>query len=240
MVSPGVIVTGAASGIGRATARAFADGGTEVIAVDVDDRGLAGLAGEGIQAEVADVSSEADVQSLFCRLEHAGLGVRAVCNAAGILVSGTVAGTPIEDFERVMAVNVRGTFLMCKHAVPALRRAGGGAIINIASANSFIAEPGIAAYCASKAAVLGLTRAVALDHAAEGIRANAICPGLVDTAMVRRHYGSPETLDLKSMNFFGRAGRPEEIAHVVVFLASDDASFITGAAFCVDAGATAM
>jgi NAD(P)-dependent dehydrogenase (short-subunit alcohol dehydrogenase family) len=235
----GVVVTGAASGIGRATALAFAARGRDVIAVDVDAGGLDTLAGERIRCEAVDVSSEAEVEDLFARLAGA-MPVQHLCNAAGVLLPGTVADTSVADFDRVMAVNVRGVFLVCKHGLPALRRCGGGTIVNIASANSFIAEPAIAAYCASKAAVLGLTRSLALDHAADGIRANAICPGLIDTPMVRRHYGPPETLDLGAMNFFGRAGRPEEIAQVAVFLASDEASLITGAAICVDGGATAM
>ena len=187
-----------------------------------------------------DVSSTAEVETLFRRLDHAAMEIRAVCNAAGILVFGTVADTPVEEFDRVMAVNVRGTFLMCKHAVPALRGSGRGAIVNIASVNGFIAEPQIAAYCASKAAVLGLTRSLALDHASEGIRANAICPGLIDTAMARQQFGGLETVDFESLNFLARAGQPEEVARVAVFLASDNASFITGAAICVDGGATAM
>jgi meso-butanediol dehydrogenase / (S,S)-butanediol dehydrogenase / diacetyl reductase len=233
-----VVVTGAASGIGRATALAFAVD-QHVVAVDVNASSLEQLAsnGAGITPYVADVSVEADVSALFDTVRRAGMPLQAVCNAAGILLRGTTEDTSVQDFDRIMAVNVRGVFLCSKHAIPLLRASGGGAIVNIASVNGFMAEQDIAAYCASKAAVLGLTRATAMDHAKDGVRANAICPGLVDTPMASQYFG---TVDVARLNFFGRSAQPEEIAPVVVFLASSAASFISGASLCVDAGASAQ
>jgi NAD(P)-dependent dehydrogenase (short-subunit alcohol dehydrogenase family) len=233
-----VVVTGAASGIGRATAVAFAVD-HKVFAVDVDARGLERLGAPhpAITTYVADVSAEAEVAALFATVQRSGLRLRAVCNAAGILVGGNTEKTSVADFDRIMAVNVRGVFLCSKHAIPLLRASGGGAIVNIASVNAFMAEHDIAAYCASKAAVVGLTRATAMDHANEGVRANAICPGLVDTPMASHYFGGAE---LSRLNLLGRSAQPEEIAAVVVFLASPAASFVTGASLCVDAGATAQ
>jgi NAD(P)-dependent dehydrogenase (short-subunit alcohol dehydrogenase family) len=234
-----VVVTGAASGIGRATATLFA-ATHRVVAVDLNGPLVSDLADGSrgaISAYVADVSRERDIVQLFDSVRREFMPLRAICNSAGIAPRGSVEDTAAEEFDRVLATNLRGTFLCCKYAIPLLGASGGGAIVNIASVNAFMAEPTLAAYCASKAGVVGLTRAAAMDHAADGIRVNAICPGLVDTPLARQE---PDYLDATSLNFFDRAAQPEEIAEVVVFLASERASFITGAAMCVDAGATAQ
>jgi NAD(P)-dependent dehydrogenase (short-subunit alcohol dehydrogenase family) len=235
-----VVVTGAASGIGRAIVMAFA-ADRRVVAVDLDSKGLSELQqiNAAVRPVVADVSRERDVAALFEIVEREDSPLRVICSAAGILARGTAESTSLEDWKRIMAVNMEGVFLCSKHGIPQIRAAGGGAIVNIASINAFMAEADIAAYCASKAAVVGFTRSTAMDHAADGIRVNAICPGLVDTPMARDYFSTYRPEDLAKANCLGRAARPEEIANVAVFLASSRASFMTGAAVCVDGGASA-
>lgn len=238
------VVTGAGSGIGRATVLAFVSEGTRVVAADIDRAGLAetaALAEKPIFVVETDVSDEASVQALFEQCD-AELGAPTLlANIAGIGSTTNAVDTDLDVWERVFAVNTRGTFLCCKQAIPRMKTAGGGAIVNMASIAGMVGLRNRAAYCSSKGAVIALTRALALDHVSDGIRVNCICPGTVDSPWVRRlldDVGEPlETLVARQP--LGRLGTPEEIAAAVLYVASDAAAFMTGSALVIDGGLTA-
>jgi NAD(P)-dependent dehydrogenase (short-subunit alcohol dehydrogenase family) len=168
-------------------------------------------------------------------------GVDVLMNVAGIGSTTSAPETPLEVWEDVFAVNARGTFLTCKHAIPGMIERGGGAIVNMASVAALVGLRNRAAYSASKGAVIALTRALAVDHVKDGIRVNAICPGTVDSPWVRRLVeDAGESLDaLRARQPMGRLGQPEEIAEAALYLASDGAGFVTGTAFVIDGGLTA-
>jgi NAD(P)-dependent dehydrogenase (short-subunit alcohol dehydrogenase family) len=234
------LVTGTASGIGRATAERLAREGATVVA---------GIAEEGQRPSVAafaivlDVRSEADWERA---IRHAGErhgGLDILVNNAGIHRRGTAPETTREVWDEVMAVNLWGTFLGSRSALPALRRRGGGAIVNLCSMNALVGAAGTTAYSASKGGVLALTRAMAVEHVAEGIRVNCVCPGPVDTPIMDAPVGGAPNPAATRTAIEGRVpmermGTPEEIAAVIAFLGSDDASFMTGAAVPVDGGRT--
>ncbi|MDE3094844.1 MAG: SDR family oxidoreductase [Chloroflexota bacterium] len=238
------IVTGAASGIGRAAVDLFASEGAVVVAADVaDDAGRQiadGLSARGSTCTYvhADVSSEGDVQAmvLLALSRYGRLDV--LFNNAGI--EGEFAPTAdvtLEAWERVLAVNLRGVFLGCKYGVEAMLRSGGGSIINNASVAGLVGFAGAAAYCASKGGVVQLTKAAALDYATLGVRVNCLCPGIIDTPMVRRATQAPGIAEqLVAAEPVGRLGTPREVAELALFLASDRSSFLTGAAVPVDGG----
>ena len=234
------VVTGAASGIGRATALALARSGGRVVAADLDSASLEGLCAEheALYPACVDVADEESVERLMETASGYG-ALTALINVAGIGSTTSAPDTPVEVWDRVMAVNGRGTFLCCKHALPLMRQGGGGSIVNIASVAGLVGLRARAAYCASKGAVVALTRALAIDHVSEGIRVNAICPGTVDSPWVRRLVeDAGESLDtLRARQPMGRLGDPEEIAHAVLFLCQ--ASFATGAILTIDGGLTA-
>ncbi len=239
-----VVVTGAGSGIGRATALLFAREGARVLAADVNGSAVeetAALGGEAVLPAETDVSDEAAVAALFDRCDQT-LGPPAVlANVAGIGSTTNVPDTPLEVWESVFAVNARGTYLCCKHAIPRMIDAGGGAIVNMASVAGLVGLRNRAAYCASKGAVVALTRALALDHVADRVRVNCVCPGTVDSPWVRRLLDDAgEELDaLVARQPMGRLGTPEEIAAAVLYVASDAAAFMTGSALVIDGGLTA-
>jgi meso-butanediol dehydrogenase / (S,S)-butanediol dehydrogenase / diacetyl reductase len=247
------IITGAASGIGRSMTKAFAEAGAQVIAADIDDVGVERtrvLAREtapsaDVIAVHCDVADHAQVEELVAQAERTFGRLTTVVNNAAISLPGNVVETSLEDFDRTIAVNLRGVFLGCKYGVPALLRAGGGSIINMGSVNSLVAEPVLTSYTASKGGVLMLTRSVARDFALSGIRCNCICPGWVDTPINLAHaerMGGIEFVrsTLVDRQPIGREGRPDEIASLATFLASDYASFITGSAMVADGGMTAI
>jgi 2-keto-3-deoxy-L-fuconate dehydrogenase len=231
------LVTGAGSGIGEAVARGLHAEGAEVVLADMaGDRvqALAGELGDRAQALTLDVRDESVVSGAM-----AGLDVLA--NVAGIGSTTNAPDTPLEVWENVFAVNARGTFLCCKHAIPSMIERGGGAIVNIASVAGMIGLPNRVAYSASKGAVIALTRALAIDHVRQGIRVNAVCPGTVDSPWVRRLVEDVgESLDaLRERQPMGRLGSTEEVAQAVLYLASDDAAFVTGSGLVIDGGLTA-
>jgi NAD(P)-dependent dehydrogenase (short-subunit alcohol dehydrogenase family) len=247
-----VIVSGGARGIGEAAVIAFAREGYRVAVADVD-RDAAALAAERIRSLpgeaisiCADISRSADAREVVERTVAAFGGVDVLFNNAGIQPPESYkTAEQLEEavWDRVMDVNVKGCFLLCKYAIPEMRKRGGGVIVNNASVQGLQSQKLVPAYAASKGAVLSLTRNLALDYAEENIRVVAICPGSVDTPMLRAtaSLSSPDdsegTLaDWGRKHPLGRIGRPEEIAEVVVFLASDKASFITGEYVCVDGG----
>lgn len=236
-----VIVTGAASGMGAATARLFAAEGDHVFVVDRDPDGAERTATLiGGTAVVGDVTDSAFCDAAVERAvrNHGGLDV--VVNAAGTIVRANAEATSDADWQRVMNVNVNGTFFMCRAALREMKAAGRGAIVNFGSIWGDLGSAGVAAYCASKGAVHNLTRALAMDHAADGIRVNAVCPGEVNTPMLQSERAEPVTQELlaqiASTVPMGRLADPDEIARVVCFLASDAASYMTGALVSVDAG----
>ena len=241
------IVTGAASGIGRAIALALADEGARVTAADVNLDGLqatARAASGTVRVQGCDVSRADDVRSLVDETVSVFGGLHVLCNNAGISIPNRVTDLSEEDWDRTLAVNLKGVFLGCKYGIPAMLHSGGGSIINTGSVNSLVAEPYLSAYCASKGGVLMLTREIALDFATANIRCNCICPGWVDTPINTPHAQMMGGLDkvlagLPEWQPIGRQGYPKEIASVVVFLASDDSSFMTGSAVVVDGGMTA-
>jgi meso-butanediol dehydrogenase / (S,S)-butanediol dehydrogenase / diacetyl reductase len=229
------LVTGAGSGIGAAVARRLAGEGAAVVLADIRLAPVAELAAEldGQPLEL-DVRSETDVAPAMT-------GLDVLVNVAGIGSTTTAPETSLEVWEDVFAVNARGTFLCCKHAIPGMIARGGGSIVNVASVAGLVGLRRRAAYCASKGAVVSLTRALAVDHVADGIRVNAVCPGTVDSPWVRRLVeDAGESLDeLRARQPLGRLGTADEIATAVAYLASDDAAFVTGTALVVDGGLTA-
>ena len=229
------LVTGAGSGIGAAVARRLAGEGAAVVLADLQLEPVRELAAElGAEALELDVRDEAQVAA-------ATAGLDVLVNVAGIGSTTTAPDTPLDVWEDVFAVNARGTFLCCKHAIPDMTTRGGGAIVNVASVAALVGLKRRAAYCASKGAVVSLTRALAVDHVSDGIRVNAVCPGTVDSPWVRRLVeDAGESLDeLRARQPLGRLGTPEEVATAVAYLASDDAAFVTGTAFVIDGGLSA-
>lgn len=229
------LVTGAGSGIGAAVARRLAVGGADVILADVALQPIEELAQEiGGQPLQLDVRDEEQVAAAMS-------GLDVLVNVAGIGSTTTAPETPLDVWEDVFAVNARGTFLCCKHAIPGMAERRGGSIVNIASVAALVGLRNRVAYCASKGAVVALTRALAVDHVADGIRVNAVCPGTVDSPWVRRLVeDAGESLDaLRARQPMGRLGLPEEIADAVAYLASDAAAFVTGTTLVIDGGLTA-
>jgi NAD(P)-dependent dehydrogenase (short-subunit alcohol dehydrogenase family) len=224
------LVTGAGSGIGAAVARRLAAEGAEVIIADLSPHAVADEL--GAQAVVLDVRDEEQVAPAMADLD-------VLVNAAGIGSTTNAPETPLEVWENVFAVNVRGTFLCCKHAIPGMAARGGGSIVNIASVAGLIGLRNRAAYSATKGAVISLTRALAVDHVAEGVRVNAVAPGTVDSPWVRRLVEDVgESLDaLRARQPMGRLGTPEEIADAIAYLAA--AEFATGSILVIDGGLTA-
>jgi meso-butanediol dehydrogenase/(S,S)-butanediol dehydrogenase/diacetyl reductase len=241
-----VMVTGAASGMGAATARAFAALGDVVVIVDRDSEGAADMAAEiaAPQPIIGDVSG-----STFCEQSveavldlHGRLDV--LVNCAGVIHRADAVSTGDDDWRRVMGVNVDGLFYMSRAAVGAMRECGSGAIVNFGSIWGGVGAAGVLAYCASKGAVHQITRAMALDHVEDGIRINAVAPGEVNTPMLAAERDHPPSAsELQALAEatipMKRLAEPEEVASVVVFLASDQASYMTGAVVPVDAGYTA-
>jgi NAD(P)-dependent dehydrogenase (short-subunit alcohol dehydrogenase family) len=245
-----VLITGGAGGIGRATALLFASEGAAVGIVDLNEeagRDVAreiSAAGDRAIFERADVTRAADCRRVVERIVHEFGGIHILFNNAGNIRRASVVEISEEDWDAVMAVNVKSIFLMCREVIPIMARGEGGSIINTASGWGLAGGPRAVAYCASKGAVVLLSKAMAIDHGRQKIRVNCICPGDTDTAMLRneaRQLGEPEDRFLaESANRpLGRVGRPEEIARAVLYLASDAASFVTGTAMVVDGGGLA-
>jgi NAD(P)-dependent dehydrogenase (short-subunit alcohol dehydrogenase family) len=236
------IVTGGATGIGRAIALRFAAEGARVAVLDLPSR--AAEAGEVGLFFPCDVSVAADCSQAVAEAAAAFGGLDVVVNNAGISISGDVETTDEADWDRTFAINVKSVYLISRHAMPHLRAAGGGAIVNIASEAAVMAYAGDAAYCASKAAVVQLTRTMALRHAVDRIRVNAVCPGAIRTEMWDHFIASQpnpaeaeaETLARHPLGF----GTPAEVAAMVAYLATDEARYVTGAALMIDGGATCL
>ena len=240
-----VLVTGAARGIGYATARYLHDEGAAVIATASRSAQVKSLAEEfdsdRWSARALDVTKEEDVASAVEYTVAAYGRMDGIVNNAGVLVPNDVASATVDEYQRTFDVNVKGVFLGCKYAVPALIESGGGSIVNFGSINSLAAEKQLTLYTASKGAVLMLTKAVALDFAHQGIRANAICPAFVDTELNVPHYtrlGGRQALEdgLPDWQPIGRPIEAVEIAQSVAFLLSDASRAITGTSFVVDGG----
>lgn len=239
------IVTGGGSGIGRAIAIAFAREGVRVVIAgrtkDKLDSVVQEIGPASCLAVQADTGSEDDNRKLAATaVRHFG-GINILVNNAGVLLAGTAESQTGEEWEQTFNINVRGVWQLSREVLPHMRAAGGGSIINMGSVLSTVAARNRVAYATSKGAVLALTRAMALDHAEEKIRVNCICPGIVETEMVAR-FGMDEEGRRRriAMHPIGRFGQPEDIAGAAVFLAGDESAWITGAAFPVDGGYTAM
>jgi NAD(P)-dependent dehydrogenase (short-subunit alcohol dehydrogenase family) len=243
-----VIVTGAGSGIGRAAALAFAAEGANLTVADVDDHNgratVAKLRELGARAEFVrvDVSRAADCAAM---VEHAVKSygrLDVAFNNAGINI-GVAPIAEVEDaqWERIVAINLTGVFLCMKHEIPAMKRSGGGTIVNTASVGGVIGTAGVTAYCATKHGVVGLTKSAALDYIKDGIRINAVCPGGTHTAMLAEWFKDPEVeRTANAATPIGRMADPAEIARAVLFLASEESSFMVGHALLVDGGLTAQ
>jgi NAD(P)-dependent dehydrogenase (short-subunit alcohol dehydrogenase family) len=246
------IVTGAASGIGRATVRKFLAEGARVLATDLNEGGLSELAGEGepdLATITGNIAARADAESIVGECVGRFGRVDILVNSAGITPRSLPPATDFEGrWDAVMEVNAKGTFLMCHAAVEMMKRlGGGGSIVNLGSVMSLVAYPatlpfsdGFSPYPQSKGAVLQLTRDMGIRLAGEKIRVNAVCPGFVYTALTEGATETPSVHEtLKGLHPMGRLAEPMEIANVISFLASDETSFVTGAAWTVDGGYTA-
>ncbi len=243
------VVTGAATGIGRAVAQRLAAEGSVTVCADVDEGGLRAAVdeiaagGARVLAHPCDVSDAGQVEELMAAAEQQG-GPHAIVSNAAIQYERTLEDTPPEDWDRVLAVNLKGIYLCARAAIPRMRARGGGSIVNMASVNGFWVEPALGAYCAAKGAVINLTRSIALENGRYGIRCNCICPGYIDTGMAQRYFEiqpDPQAARAEAgrLHALGRIGRPEEVAAMALFLASDESGFCTAQPFIVDGGLSA-
>ena len=242
------IVTGGGSGIGRASARRYAREGARVVIADIDNA-AAGAAAMEIEREGgtaigvgADVSREEDVARLIERTLHAFDLPTVLLNSAACTSFGTLAESPAQELDRVLAVNVRSAWICARAVIPLMRDAGGGAIVNMSSITGIVGAPGMAAYSTSKGALITFTRTLALELAEHGIRVNCICPASIDTPMLQASFdrlADPEAARARNVKRhpLGRFGTPDDVANLALFLASDEASFITGATYVIDGGA---
>jgi NAD(P)-dependent dehydrogenase (short-subunit alcohol dehydrogenase family) len=244
------LVTGGASGIGRATALMFAREGAAVAVADLDEAGAQAVAqviadGDGRAIAVhCDVSQADDCRRAVQQTMDAFGGLDILFNNAGIIRRTTVLGISEEEWDQVMAVNVKSIYLMSKYAIPYMAGRGGGAIVNTGSGWGLVGGGNAVSYCASKGAVVNMTRAMAIDHGAQNIRVNCVCPGDTDTGMLRdeaQQLGESEKAFLADAadRPLKRVGTPEEIAQAVLYLASDASSFVTGTTLVVDGGGLA-
>jgi NAD(P)-dependent dehydrogenase (short-subunit alcohol dehydrogenase family) len=250
LVGKKAIITGGASGIGRAAALLFASAGAAVVIADINDQGGEAVVkkihaggGEGIYVH-CDVTKAEDCQRTVKKTINSFGGVDILFNNAGIIRRASVIDTTEEQWERMMAVNVKSIFLMSKYTIPYMVQAGGGVIVNTSSGWGLVGGRDAVSYCASKGAVVNLTRAMALDHGAQNIRVNCICPGDTDTPMLRveaRQLGENEKtfLDDAAERPLQRIGTPQDIAQAVLYLCSDAASYVTGTTLVVDGGGLA-
>ncbi len=240
------VITGAGAGIGRFSALEFAKEGAIVVVADINEAAAQETArlieaqGGTALAVASDVSDPVSVKRLLERTLDSFAQVNVLFNNAAVQVNKTVEDTTFEEWNREIAVNLGGVFLCSKYFLPELRKRR-GCIINMSSVNGFFVEPFCAGYCATKAAIIGLTKAMAIDHGKDGIRVNCICPGYIDAGLAEGYFlAQPDPDAARSsagnLHALRRIGRPEEVGRAAVFLASDDASFVTGASLVVDGG----
>ena len=235
-------VTGGSGGIGSAICERFAREGAQVLAADlVPQTGLP----ERVEFMAYDVTDDKVCRDSFTGLAKRWSKLDILVNAAGIEIEKTIEDTTLEEWNRIFAINVTGMFLTSKYALPLLRKSGGASVINFGSYDGYIADPGLAAYCATKGAVHALTRAMACDHGPEGIRVNAICPGYVDTPMLASFFGESGDIEslkqaVRDVHPTRRYGTPEDIANLVNWLASDEARYASGQLWVIDGGLSAQ
>ncbi|QEX23547.1 short-chain dehydrogenase [Hypericibacter adhaerens] len=239
------IVTGGSRGIGRAIVERFLAEGARVATTSQSEPKTPFPADERLVWLQADMSRADDVERLFAAAGDRFGGVDILVNNAGLQLERTIEQTSEAEWDRVMAVNLKSVFLCSRAAIPAFRRRGGGVIVNIGSYDGFVADPNLAAYCASKGGVHALTRAVAVDHGKDRIRCNAICPGWIETDMLEAYYRSlPDPAEARrrigAIHPAGHTGKPVDIAALALWLASDEAAFVTGQLFTADGGLTAQ
>jgi meso-butanediol dehydrogenase/(S,S)-butanediol dehydrogenase/diacetyl reductase len=235
-------VTGGTGGIGRAICTRFAREGAQVIAADL---ALQGELADPVEFVEYDVTDESICQNTFEELSQRWDKLDILVNAAGIEIEKTIEETTLEEWNRIFAINVTGMFLTAKYALPLIRKSSAASIINFGSYDGYLADPGLAAYCATKGAVHALTRAMACDHGPEGIRVNAICPGYVDTPMLQSFFGESgdiETLKqaVRDVHPTRTYGTPDDIANLVNWLASDEARYASGQLWVIDGGLSAQ
>lgn len=239
------LVVGSATGIGLATSEIFAHRGAKVSMIDVkkaEGENAAGALSEkgyDITFKKCDVTNEAEIKNLTLHLKETLSPIHILCYNAGIIRYGSAVDIEPADWDKVLSVNLRGAYLICRAMIPLMNE--GGAIVITASVLSTRSQAGTAAYCASKAGILGLTQSLAVDFIKKGIRVNAVCPGTVDTPMLKwaaEQSSNPQKVydDCNAMHPIGRIARPQEIAESIAFLASERASFVVGAALTVDGG----
>ena len=242
-----VFVTGAASGIGKACVERFVAQGAAVVLADREDtsamaESIESKGGQALAVRV-DVSDEQSVAALFTATETRFSRLDVLAHAAGISRRGMAPDVSLDDWNAVVDINFKGTFLCCRGAVALMRNCGGGAIVTIGSELAYVAASNISVYSASKAGVVHLTRCLARDHGVDDIRINCVCPGPIETPMLKSSFAQSRDPDsarrgAQASTIMGRFGRPEEIANVVHFLASHEASFMTGSIVLVDGGVT--